>query len=48
MHVYRAHRDVTVLNDYIAVPGLGFLPVNAVRDPLPPGRLSSTPASSCR
>jgi hypothetical protein len=29
MHVYRAHPDVTVLNDYLAVPGLGFLPVNA-------------------
>jgi len=29
MHAYRAHRDVTVLNDYMDVPGLGFLPVNA-------------------
>ena len=29
MHTYRAHRDVTVLNDYMEVPGLGFLPVNA-------------------
>lgn len=29
MHTYRAHRDVSVLNDYLEVPGLGFLPVNA-------------------
>jgi hypothetical protein len=29
MHTYRAHRDVSVLNDYMEVPGLGFLPVNA-------------------
>jgi hypothetical protein len=29
MHSYRAHPDVTVLNDYLQVPGLGFLPVNA-------------------
>jgi len=29
MHTYRAHHDVTVLNDYMEVPGLGFLPVNA-------------------
>jgi hypothetical protein len=29
MHTYRAHRDVTVLNDHMEVPGLGFLPVNA-------------------
>jgi len=29
MHTYRAHRDITVLNDHMEVPGLGFLPVNA-------------------
>lgn len=29
MEIYRAHKDVSVLNDYIEVPGLGFLPVNA-------------------
>ena len=29
MHIYRAHPDVSVLNDYLEVPGLGFLPVNA-------------------
>jgi hypothetical protein len=29
MHSYRAHPDVTVLNDALEVPGLGFLPVNA-------------------
>ncbi|HEX6934708.1 MAG TPA: MBL fold metallo-hydrolase [Streptosporangiaceae bacterium] len=26
---YRASQDVSVLNDYLEVPGLGFLPVNA-------------------
>ena len=29
MRSYRAHHDVSVLNDYMEVPGLGFLPVNA-------------------
>ena len=29
MHAYRTRPDVTVLNDYIEVPGIGFLPVNA-------------------
>ena len=29
MHAYRAHQDVSVLSDYLEVPGLGFLPVNA-------------------
>jgi hypothetical protein len=29
MHIYRTHPDVSVLNDYLEVPGLGFLPVNA-------------------
>jgi hypothetical protein len=29
MHTYRAHADVSVLADYLEVPGLGFLPVNA-------------------
>jgi Metallo-beta-lactamase superfamily len=29
MHTYRASRDVSVLADYLEVPGLGFLPVNA-------------------
>ena len=29
MKTYRAHEDVSVLNDYLEVPGLGFLPVNA-------------------
>lgn len=29
MHAYRIGRDVTVLNDQVEVPGLGFLPVNA-------------------
>jgi glyoxylase-like metal-dependent hydrolase (beta-lactamase superfamily II) len=29
MHTYRIGRDVTVLNDQVEVPGLGFLPVNA-------------------
>jgi hypothetical protein len=29
MHTYRAHREVTVLNDHMEVPGLGYLPVNA-------------------
>jgi hypothetical protein len=29
MHTYRAHPDVSVLGDYLQVPGLGFLPVNA-------------------
>ena len=28
MHIHRIG-DVTVLNDYIEIPGLGFLPVNA-------------------
>src|SRR4030095_8661205 len=29
MKTYRAHQDVSVLSDYLEVPGLGFLPVNA-------------------
>jgi glyoxylase-like metal-dependent hydrolase (beta-lactamase superfamily II) len=29
MHTYRVGDDVTVLNDHLEVPGLGFLPVNA-------------------
>jgi hypothetical protein len=29
MRSYRAHHDISVLNDYMEVPGLGFLPVNA-------------------
>jgi glyoxylase-like metal-dependent hydrolase (beta-lactamase superfamily II) len=29
MHTYRSHSGVSVLNDYLEVPGLGFLPVNA-------------------
>lgn len=29
MHTYRARPDVSVLGDYLEVPGLGFLPVNA-------------------
>jgi hypothetical protein len=29
MDIYRVHRDVSVLNDYVEVPGLGFVPVNA-------------------
>jgi glyoxylase-like metal-dependent hydrolase (beta-lactamase superfamily II) len=29
MHTFRPHPDVTVFNDYLEVPGLGFLPVNA-------------------
>ena len=29
MRTYRIGRHVTVLNDYLEVPGIGFLPVNA-------------------
>jgi len=29
MPSYRAHQDVSVLNDHLEVPGLGFLAVNA-------------------
>ena len=29
MHTYRAHPDISVLSDYLEVPGLGFLAVNA-------------------
>jgi hypothetical protein len=29
MHIYRAHSDISVLADYLEVPGLGFLAVNA-------------------
>src|SRR5919197_225528 len=29
MHTYRPHSDVTVFNDQLEVPGLGFLPINA-------------------
>ena len=29
MHTYRAHPDISVLADYLEVPGIGFLAVNA-------------------
>ena len=29
MHSFRPHPDVTVFNDHLEVPGLGFLPINA-------------------
>ena len=29
MHTYRIGEDVTILNDHLEVPGIGFLPVNA-------------------
>jgi len=29
MRSYRIRPDVTILNDYAEVPGIGFLPVNA-------------------
>ena len=29
MHTYRAHPEISVLGDYLEVPGLGFLAVNA-------------------
>jgi flavorubredoxin len=29
MHVFRPHPDVTVVNDHMEIPGLGFLPINA-------------------
>ena len=29
MHTYRLNQDVTVLNDHLEVPGIGYLPVNA-------------------
>ena len=29
MKTYRPHRDVSVLNDHLQVPGLGALPINA-------------------
>jgi len=29
MHTYRVHPDISVLADYLEVPGIGFLPVNA-------------------
>jgi hypothetical protein len=29
MHMHHPHPDVTVLNDQVEIPGLGFLPVNA-------------------
>ena len=29
MRTFRAHRDVSVVNDCLEIPGLGFLPVNA-------------------
>ena len=29
MHIYRTGQDVTVLNDHLEVPGIGFLPINA-------------------
>lgn len=29
MHAYRTRSDVSVLSDYVEVPGIGFLPVNA-------------------
>ena len=28
MHAYRTHADISVLGDYLEVPGLGFLAVN--------------------
>jgi hypothetical protein len=31
MHTYRAHPQISVLGDYLEVPGLGFLTVNAGR-----------------
>ena len=29
MNTYQLNADVTVLNDQLEVPGIGFLPVNA-------------------
>lgn len=29
MHIYRTGQDVTVLNDHLEVPGIGFIPANA-------------------
>jgi glyoxylase-like metal-dependent hydrolase (beta-lactamase superfamily II) len=29
MHTYRTGQDITVLNDHLEVPGIGFLPANA-------------------
>ncbi len=29
MHAYRIGRHVTVINDHLEVPGIGFLPANA-------------------
>ena len=29
MHTYHVHPDISVLADYLEVPGIGFLPVNA-------------------
>lgn len=29
MHTFRAHRDVTVINDHLEVPGIGHIPVNS-------------------
>jgi glyoxylase-like metal-dependent hydrolase (beta-lactamase superfamily II) len=29
MHTYRVNEDVTVLNDQLAIPGIGFLPINS-------------------
>ena len=29
MHTFRAHRDVTVINDDLEVPGIGHIPVNS-------------------
>jgi flavorubredoxin len=29
MHIYRTHPEISVLGDYLEVPSLGFLPVNA-------------------
>jgi len=29
MHIHRLAGDISVLNDHLEVPGIGFLPVNA-------------------
>ena len=29
MHTYRSGEDITVINDHLEVPGMGFLPINA-------------------
>ena len=55
MHAYSTRQDVSVLADYLEVPGLGFLPVNAFvihaalsgRRQADGLRSSSTPAWAC-